>query len=87
MGDLMSKDVKELVLYRWNVIETIRILMVPLYQELFNILVRVICYLHVGKCLLSKNLVEFIITELKSKFVGNSVPNFLIFLTEKSRSF
>ena len=36
--------------------------------------------------MLFKNAVEFIITELKSKFVGKSVRNFLIFLKEKSRS-
>ena len=35
MGALMSKDIKALVLYPRNVIGSIKILMVSLYQQLF----------------------------------------------------
>ena len=37
--------------------------------------------------MLFKNAVELIIIELKSKFVGKSVPNFLIYFKEKPGSF
>ena len=75
----MGEDIKVLVLYPWNIIESIKLLMVssPWFLCTSNCLIMYYTFFvnfMFGKCLLFKNAVEFIIIELKLKFVGKSVP-------------